>query len=60
MISVMNGSHHMPTTKSTLFVASKDEWGTKEGPGGMHCFYSSMPKGTSRAEAMLNSEKSNQ
>jgi len=23
----------MPTTKSTLFVVSKDEWGTKEDPG---------------------------
>jgi len=23
----------MPTTKSTLFVASKDEWDTKESPG---------------------------
>jgi len=26
-----NGSHHMPTTKSTLFVVNKDEWYTKEG-----------------------------
>jgi len=29
----LNGSHHMPTTKSTLFVESKDEWDTKEGTG---------------------------
>jgi len=28
-----NGSHHMPTTKSTLFVVNKDEWYTKEGHG---------------------------
>jgi len=27
------GSHHVPTTKSTLYVVSKDEWDTKEGPG---------------------------
>jgi len=31
MISVINGSHHMPTTKSTLFMVNKDEWDTKEG-----------------------------
>jgi len=29
----MNGSHHVPITKSTLFVVSKDEWDTKEGTG---------------------------
>jgi len=29
-ISITNGSHHMPTTKSTLFAESKDEW---EGTG---------------------------
>jgi len=28
-----NGSHHLPTTKSTLFVTNKDEWYTKEGRG---------------------------
>jgi len=27
----INGSHHMPTTKSTLSMANKDEWYTKEG-----------------------------
>jgi len=32
-IMITNGSHHMPTTKSTLFVVSKDEWDTKEGSG---------------------------
>jgi len=26
-----NGSHHMPTTKSTLFKVNKDGWYTKEG-----------------------------
>jgi len=31
--SITNGSHHMPTTKLTLFTASKDEWDTKEGTG---------------------------
>jgi len=33
MISVTNGSHHVPTTKSTLFMVNKDEWDTKEGHG---------------------------
>jgi len=28
-----NGSHHMPTTKSTLFEVNKDEWDTNEGHG---------------------------
>jgi len=46
----ITGSHHMPTTKSTLFVVNKDEWYTKEGRG-------KYGKSTSRAEAMLNSEK---
>jgi len=32
-ISVMNESHHVPTTKLTLFVKSNDEWDTKEGTG---------------------------
>jgi len=30
MIFVTKGSHYMPTTKSTLFTVSKDEWDTKE------------------------------
>jgi len=51
----------MPTTKLTPFVVSEDEWDTKEGPGKsiwrMHFMYSGMAKGTSRAEATLNSEK---
>jgi len=33
MISIMKGSHHMPTTKLTLFAASKDEWDTKQDVG---------------------------
>jgi len=32
-ISITNGSHHVPTTKSTLSVESRDEWNTKEGTG---------------------------
>jgi len=52
-----NGSHHVSTTKSTLFMVNKDEWYTKEGPWRMHCMYSGMAKGTSWAEATLNSEK---
>jgi len=31
MISITNGSHHVPTTKSTLFTVSIDGWDTKEG-----------------------------
>jgi len=27
------GSHHVPTTKSTPFMVSEDEWDVKEGPG---------------------------
>jgi len=50
----------VPTTKSTLFVESKDEWDTKEGTGksmknALHA--QGVTKGTSRAEAMSNSEK---
>jgi len=33
MISVTNGSHHVPTTKSTLSAVNKDEWDTKKGIG---------------------------
>jgi len=53
MISVTNGSNHMPTTKSTLLAESKDEWDTKEGPGKSmkNVLYSSMAKVTSWAEA---------
>jgi len=47
------------TTKLTLFTVSKDGWNTKEDTGkslknGTYC---SVPKGTSGAEATLNSEK---
>jgi len=57
MISVTNGSHHV---QSTLFVVNKDEWTQRRAvvsPLRMHCMYSGMAKGTSQAEAMLNSEK---
>jgi len=46
----------------TLFVVNKDEWDTKEGRCKsikMHCIYSGMAKGTSRAETMLNRKKIN-
>jgi len=33
MISITNGSHHLSTTKSTLFMVNKDEWDAKEGHG---------------------------
>jgi len=53
----------MPTSKSTLFVLSKDEWDTKESIGksmknALYVQrYGSMAKATSRAEVMSNSEK---
>jgi len=51
----------VPTTKSILFVVSKDEWCTKEGSGNsmknVLYAHSSMANGTSRAEATSNSEK---
>ena len=45
------------TTKLMLFTVSKDEWRTLVSPCRMHYTYCGMPKGTSRAEAMSNSEK---
>jgi len=50
----------MRTTKSTLFVVSKDEWDTKEGTGKsmkIHFMNSGASKGTSRDEETLNSKK---
>jgi len=44
------------TSKVTLFTVSKDEWRTLVSLWKMHCTYCGMPKGTSWAEAMLNSE----
>jgi len=32
-LQTIHWSHHVPTTKSTPFVVSEDEWDTKEGPG---------------------------
>jgi len=45
------------STNQQLF--KKNLWDTKEGCSKsiMHCMYSGMPKGTSQAEATLNSEK---
>jgi len=48
------------TTKSTLFVVNKDEWYTKEGHGKSMknaLYVQPYGKGTSQAEATLNSEK---
>jgi len=39
-------SYHMPTTKSTPFMVSENEWDTKRGPG----------KGTSRDKVTSNSQ----
>jgi len=51
----------VPTTKSTLFAVSIDEWHTKEDTGKSikkkNCVYCGMPKGTSQAEATLNGKK---
>jgi len=50
----MNGSNHVPTTKSTLFVVDKDEWRALVSPQRMHCMYSSIAKWV---EATSNSKK---
>jgi len=59
-IFIMKGKPSCATTKLTLFT---DGWNIKEGalvsPRRMHCTYSGMPKGTSQAEVMSNSEISN-
>jgi len=50
----------VPTTKSTPFMVSKDEWNIKEGPGKSMknaCMYSGMAKETSQAEATSNGKK---
>jgi len=58
MISIANGSHRMPTTKSTLFAVRKDGLDTKEGTGkSMENVYG-MAKTTSQAEVTLKNEKS--
>jgi len=49
----MNGGYHMPTTKSTLFTVSKDEWDTKEGTGKSW----RMQWNGKRAEVTSNSDK---
>ena len=47
------------TTKLTLFTVSKNEWNTKEDTGKSlkNALHVQRYKGTSRAEAMLNSAK---
>jgi len=52
-------SRHVPTTKSTPFVVSEDEWDTKEGPGKSmkNVLHYGVPKGTSRDKATSNSKK---
>jgi len=55
------GSHHVQTTKSTLFTVIKDKWKTKEDTGksrknAWHVLR--YAKSTSQAEVMSNSEKS--
>ena len=50
-----------PNHTATLFAVSKDEWNTKEDTGKSMknaLYILRYAKGTSRAEAMLNSEKS--
>jgi len=54
MISVMKGSHYLPTTKSTLFAVSKD---TNEDMVRIPYVDCGMPKGTSQAEVMSNGKK---
>jgi len=56
----MNESHHVPTTKSTLFMVSKNEWYTKEGTGKSmkNALYVQMYSGMAkRAEATSNRKK---
>jgi len=53
-ISVTNGSHHVQS------MVNKDEWTQRRAvvsPWRMHCVYNDMAKGTSWAEATLNSKK---
>jgi len=50
----------VPTTKSTPFVVSEDEWGTKDNSGNSTknvLYVLQYTKGTSRNEAMSNSKK---
>jgi len=62
MISIAQRKPSHAATKSTLFAVSKDESNTKENTGksmkNMLYVLQYVPKGTSRVEAMSNSEKS--
>jgi len=54
------GSHHMQPPNQRFSLSAQTN-GTQRrtlvSPRRMHCTYCGMPKGTSRTEAMLNSEK---
>jgi len=54
---VMQRKPSRATTKLTLFTVSKAQRRTLVIPWRIHCTYSNMPKGTSRAEATSNREK---
>ena len=59
-ISVMKGSHHVLPPNPHFLLSAKmngTQWRTLVSPWRMHCMYCGMPKGTSQAEVMLNSEK---
>ena len=59
----LEGKPSRARAKSTPFPVSKDEWDTKEDTdnsmkNALYVLYCGMPKGTCRAEATSNSEKS--
>ena len=59
-IFIMRRKPSHATTELTLFTVCKDEWNTKEDTGKSEKYIAHTgvcQKGTSRAEAMLNSEK---
>jgi len=61
MQNIMKRKPSYATAESTLFTVRKDEWNTNEGTGksmkNALYMYCGMPKGTSLAKAVLNSEK---
>jgi len=61
MQNIMKRKPSYASAESALFTVRKDEWNTKEGTGksmknGLY-MYCGMPKGTSLAKAVSNSEK---
>jgi len=60
MISIMNGNHHVLTTKSTLLMQTKMK-GTQRrilvSPSKMHFTFNGMVKGTSWAEVTLHEQR---